>query len=204
MTDDLHSRLVAFLKITLPLAALALLSTLFLFSRRIDPDAAIPYAEVDIAERAREPRVTAPAWAGVTHDGAALTIAADEARPGGDAQGASAQGLRAVLDLKGGGTVRLTAQSGQIDAAGQELRMSGAVVITTTTGWRVTSDAMTAAMDRTRVASPGPVAATGPAGNLTAGSMLLSPASGPGDYAMDFNGGVRLIYLPPKATADGP
>lgn len=204
MTDDLHSRLVAFLKITLPLAALALLSTLFLFSGRIDPDAAIPYAEVDIAERAREPRVTAPAWAGITGDGAALTITADEARPGSTAQGATAQGLRAVLDMKGGGTAELTAEVGQIDLAGQELRMSGHVVVTTSTGWRVTSDALTAAMDRTRLASPGAVAATGPAGRLTAGSMLLSPASGAGHYAMAFNGGVRLVYHPPKATADGP
>jgi lipopolysaccharide export system protein LptC len=204
MTDDLHSRLVAFLKITLPLAALALLSTLFLFSRRIDPEAAIPYAEVDIAGRARAPRITAPAWAGVTDDGAALTVSADEARPGSDAQGATAQRMRAVLEMKGGGTAELTAQTGQIDALGRELRMAGDVVVATSTGWRVTTDALSAALDRTRVASPGAVAATGPAGSLTAGSMLLSPASRTGEYALAFYGGVRLIYLPPKTTADGP
>ena len=34
--DNLHSRMVFWLKILLPILALAILSTLFLFSRRID------------------------------------------------------------------------------------------------------------------------------------------------------------------------
>ena len=44
--DNVHSRVVFWLKIILPLLALAILSTLFLFSRRIDTDQALPYAEV--------------------------------------------------------------------------------------------------------------------------------------------------------------
>ena len=71
---DSHSRLVGWLKVALPLTALALLSTLFLVARKIDPEAALPYAEVDVAERIREPRMTAPTYAGVTEDGATLTI----------------------------------------------------------------------------------------------------------------------------------
>ena len=42
---DLHSRLVTWAKVALPLAALAILSTLFLLADRIDPTAAIPYAD---------------------------------------------------------------------------------------------------------------------------------------------------------------
>ena len=46
--------------------ALALLATLFLLADRIDPDDALPYAEVDVEDRAREPRMTAPTYAGIT------------------------------------------------------------------------------------------------------------------------------------------
>ena len=60
--DNLHSRLVAILKVALPLIALALLSTLFLFSRKIDPEDAIPYATVDVEDRLRD--ATALATAG--------------------------------------------------------------------------------------------------------------------------------------------
>ncbi|MGB4909398.1 MAG: hypothetical protein WBP15_12770, partial [Tabrizicola sp.] len=86
---DRHTRLVGWLKVALPLTALAILSTLFLVARRIDPEAALPYAEVDVEDLAREPRMTAPTYAGTTEDGAALTLSADEARP--EAEGAPAK-----------------------------------------------------------------------------------------------------------------
>ena len=57
---DGWSRLVAALKVLLPLAALAILSTLFLVSNRINPEDALPYADVDVEARLREPRITAP------------------------------------------------------------------------------------------------------------------------------------------------
>jgi lipopolysaccharide export system protein LptC len=70
--DNLHSRLVFWLKIALPLVALALLATLFLFGRPIRPEDAIPYASTDITDRAKDPRVTEPVFASMTSDGAAL------------------------------------------------------------------------------------------------------------------------------------
>ena len=100
---DRHSRVVGWLKVALPLAALAILSTLFLLSDRIDPEDALPYAEVDVEDLAREPRMTAPTYAGMTTDGAALTLTATEAqtvsrdRPsdgGGPAAGAGDAGRR--------------------------------------------------------------------------------------------------------------
>ena len=101
--DNLHSTVVAWLKVALPLLVLAILSTLFLVSRTIDPSDAIPFAEVDIQDRVREPRLTNPTWAGVTDDGAALTIAASEARPEQkDGTGASAAAIVADLQAPDG------------------------------------------------------------------------------------------------------
>nr|WP_232014486.1 hypothetical protein [Cereibacter sphaeroides] len=106
--DNLHSRLVSWLKVVLPLAALAILSTLFLVARTINPDDAIPYADVDVADRVREPRITAPTWAGITSDGAALSVEAAAARPGqapgeeGDpiCSGRAATGARRVARIR--------------------------------------------------------------------------------------------------------
>jgi lipopolysaccharide export system protein LptC len=57
---DGYSRLVAWLKIILPLIALGILATLFLVSRTIDPSQTIPYADVDVQDLARNQRVGAP------------------------------------------------------------------------------------------------------------------------------------------------
>ena len=198
LRDNFHSTVVAWLKVTLPLAALGILSTLFLVSRTVDPGAAIPGAEVDIADRVRAPRLTMPTWAGMTDDGAALTVSADDARPGRpDLEGASAQALRATLDTPDGGQVNVVARSGRMEPDGTRMTLAGNVVVTTSSGYRVTTDELVARMDRTGLSAPGDVAATGPLGTLDAGAMQIGQATGaPESYVIVFSRGVRLTYDP--------
>ena len=73
----MRSRLIAWLRVLLPLAALAILSTLFLLGRTPDPDDALPYAEVDAEDMVRDPRMTRPEFAGVSKSGAEVTVTAD-------------------------------------------------------------------------------------------------------------------------------
>ena len=75
-----YSRTVGILKVVLPLTALVLLSLVFLTARTIDPRLAITTAEIDVEDRARDPRLSGARFAGVTEDGAALTIVAETAR----------------------------------------------------------------------------------------------------------------------------
>lgn len=196
---DLHSRVVAWAKILLPLAALGLLSTLFLFSRVIDPEDAIPYANVDVADRIREPRMTAPTYSGVTSDGASLSVQAAEARPGSAGGAATATYLVARMETPDGALTDLTAASGALDTTAGLLSLSGDVRMTTSTGYVVESQAMTARLDRTGLTSPGDVRVTAPMGTITATGMSLEQSATPGDYVLVFNGRVRLIYTPELA-----
>ena len=196
--SNFHSTAVAWLKVALPLLALAILSTLFLVARTIDPSDAIPFAEVDIEDRIREPRLTQPTWAGVTDDGAALTIAAAEARPQqGDASGASAAALLIDLHSPDGGTAKLVAARGVLDNAKKLLIVDGGVSITTSTGYELATEAMTAALDRTSIISQTPVEGTAPTGQISAGMMEITQQSdAPGQYLLVFKNGVRLLYTP--------
>ncbi len=195
--DNFHSTAVAWLKVALPLLALAILSTLFLVSRTIDPSDAIPFAEVDIAERVREPRLTSPTWAGVTDDGAALTISADEARPDQNGAGANAAALIMDLQTPDGGSSKLVAAQGVIDNANKAFKVSGGVTITTSTGYELQTEAMTAAMDRTSLVSDTAVAGQGPVGTLTGGAMELRQADdGTDSYVLILKNGVKLLYKP--------
>lgn len=191
--DNIHSRLVAWLKVILPLAALALLSTLFLVSRGIAPEDALPYSEVDVEELAREPRLTAPRYAGVTQDGAALSVTAEVARPdmGG---GASATALTARLETPDGVTTDIAASDGQLDTAAGLLTLTGDVRIAASSGYAITTGELTAALDRTLLTAPGTVAATAPMGRIDAGAMQLTSQGD--DYVLVFNGGVKLVYEP--------
>lgn len=194
---DTHTRVVGWLKVVLPLAALAILSTLFLVARRIDPEAALPYAEVDVRGLAREPRMRAPTYAGTTSDGAALTLRADEARPAAETTEAAATELLLELATPDGARTELAAAKAQMDRGAQQVVLSGGVTVTTSSGYRLETEEILARLDRTGLESRTPVTATGPAGEIRAEGMVLrQDIQTPGAYVLVFNGGVRLVYRP--------
>jgi lipopolysaccharide export system protein LptC len=163
----------------------------------IDPDAAIPYADVDVDAYARDPRLTAPTYAGTTQDGAMLTLTADEARPAG--QGATASGVRLTLRPEGGGETQVSAAAAALSAT--HLDLTGGVTITTPTGLSVRTDALRTALDRTEMTA-GPVMATGPLGSMSAQAMRLDRRDGA--EVLDFTGGVSVVYQPPLSGAAVP
>jgi lipopolysaccharide export system protein LptC len=194
---DRHTRVVGWLKVALPLAALAILSTLFLVARRIDPEAALPYAEVDVEDLAREPRMTAPTYAGTTKDGAALTLSAAEARPESASGPATAAAMRLDLTTPDGGLTSLLAITAVLDEKARQVLLSGGVTIATSTGYRLETAEVAANLDRSGLESRSAVRATGPAGEIRADGMSLRQDNQtPGAYVLVFKGAVRLVYQP--------
>lgn len=194
---DAHTRVVGWLKVALPLAALAILSTLFMVADQIDPEDALPYAEVDVEDLAREPRMTAPTYAGTTSDGAALTLSAAEARPAAQGVAASADAMRLELITPDGGETELVAATAILDETARQMLLSGGVTVTTSTGYRLETAEVAAKLDRSGLESRTPVTATGPAGTIRADGMVLGQDNQtPGAYVLVFKGAVRLVYQP--------
>jgi lipopolysaccharide export system protein LptC len=195
--ENRYSTLVAWIKVALPLIALALLSTLFLFSRTPDPDAAIPFADVDIIERAREQRLSNPRFAGTLEDGREILLIADAAMPvQGVPDQLTADNIEARIVLSDVDFMLLDARHSLIDLGASLATLTQDVHLTSSTGYRLDSNMMTVALNRLDVYSPGPVSVTGPAVTLTAGTMRLT---GPdGAQVLRFTGGVRVLYDPPS------
>lgn len=192
-----HSRIVAWLKVGLPLAALGILSTLFLASRSIDPSDAIPYARVDIEDRIREPRMTLPSFSGVTADGASVTLNAVEARPdAGDGAGAIATGVTVAVTTPKGETTRINATTARFGATADTLDLTGGVQISTAAGMMLRTDTLTVATNRITITSGGTVNASGPLGQISAGKMMLIQDGQNGEYVLMFENGVKLVYQP--------
>ncbi|MDH3263670.1 MAG: hypothetical protein OEM24_06705 [Paracoccaceae bacterium] len=195
-----YSRFVAWAKVLLPLGALSLLATLFLIARQIDPDAAIPFADVDVEQFAREARIGAPEFSGVTEDGTVVSLAAAVARPDPDVPGRmTAERLSAEFEVPDGSRVTAVSGQGAVDSPAQRIELLGGVDVTTSTGYRVQSDGLWAALDKTSLTSLGPVEAEGPPGRISAEAMeMTQDPENPGAYVLVFKGGVRLVYEPGK------
>lgn len=195
--DSLHSRVVAWLKIVLPLAALALLSTLFLLSRNVTPAQDIPFSSIDLEERARGQQVTAPSFAGASARGDLIALTAATARPVEGARGRlEVADLDATIDLVGGARITLGAASGSLDDPGDMVLLQGGVEITSSTGYRITAQDLRTGLRTVRAETDRPVQAEGPPGRFSAGAMRLDADPEGKSAHLVFTNGVKLVYTP--------
>ncbi|MFT7592832.1 MAG: lipopolysaccharide export system protein LptC [Paracoccaceae bacterium] len=195
---DLYSRMVALLKVLLPLAALAILSTVFLLSRSVDPTATIPFAEQDMADRMRDQQVTAPFFSGTTSGGDEIMVTASIARPGGPNAPAEATDLSAQITMVDGMRITLRSDTGTVAVDKDLATFDGHVIITTTTGYVVLTDRLNSALSGITANTPGQIEGTGPLGEFTAGNMQIDTKTEGGPVHMLFKNGVKLIYDPKK------
>ena len=198
--DKAHSRLVSLLKVGLPLTALALLSTVFLLARTLDPEDALPWATVDIEELLRDPRLTAPQYAGVTEEGDEILFTAARAWPGA-ATGAHAAEPVLRLISPAGEETRAVAETARIEPTAGELTLQTAVQLTTAGGYLMTTEKLDLKLDRSALTAPGEIRAEAPGTQLEAGSMQLTRTGAMGGEVVVFKGGVRLLYQPQSASS---
>ncbi|KPQ06275.1 MAG: lipopolysaccharide export system permease component LptC [Rhodobacteraceae bacterium HLUCCA12] len=197
-SGERYSRVIGWLKLVLPLSALALLSMVFLLASPVDPRRAIETAEIDVEDRARDPRVSGARFAGVTDDGAALRIEAETARTDPDAMlRFDVSGLSLHLDGPQGESVLAQADAGAIDRGQGVFSMDGGVQVTASPGYSLSTRRISGMLDITRIEVEGPLSGTAPVGEIHAGHLLISAKEG-GDegYSLVFGDGVRLIYQP--------
>lgn len=205
-----YSRFVSWMKVLLPLIALGVLSTIFLVARGLDATDNIPFADVDVDELVREQRITAPAYAGMTGDGTAITVEAERATPEpGNPGRALAEQLRAHLAARDGTSFYAEALRGTVDSAAGTFGLEGGIRLTGSDGLDVSAPALQGSLERSELTVSGPVVARAPFGELTAGGMTLrrndAESAGNDRFRLVFSDGVRMIYRPaPQAGAGTP
>ncbi|CUH79289.1 hypothetical protein [Tropicibacter naphthalenivorans] len=198
-----YSRFIAWLKILLPMAALALLSTMFLLSRGAKPGMDVPFADTLVGGETANQQISAPYYAGTTPRGDVLTMSARVARADGEGL-IFADDLSAHMRLNSGGDLQLDAAAATVRDVTQQTQLDGGVRIQSSTGYVVTTDSLLSGLDRIEVETLGPVQGSGPAGTLEAGKLRIVPTEDGTDVQMLFTEGVKLLYQPPRQEKAAP
>lgn len=193
--DNLYSVWVGWAKIILPLCALGLLSTLFLFARGQTEPTDIALAEVEAI--AREQRLSQPRFSGVTDEGAVISVSARHAQPD-DAQAdtVSIEDMLLRMDNPSGSFVEVTATQGELDGRARVARFLGLARLETSTGFQMETNGLIAALDTGIVKSDGLLEVHAPFGELTAGMVTFQVSSDSVAQQMLFTNGVKLVYTP--------
>ncbi|MFV0245217.1 MAG: LPS export ABC transporter periplasmic protein LptC [Qingshengfaniella sp.] len=196
--DNAYSRAVATAKLVLPLVALGVISTLFLFSRPAQQSSEMPFPDLTVLDLAREQRLGTPIFSGVTPAGTQITLLAESVRPDAQAEDlVHASALNAQLLTPDGLSYRINAETGEIDRTRLITTFRDNVTIDTSDGYHLNTQVLAVTSDLSRVESLADVRVTGPLGTLRAHRMRLTrnPETG-AEARLVFTGGVQLLYTP--------
>lgn len=179
----------------LPLVALALLSTMFLFARSVAPTSTIPFAEIELKERIEDQQITGPFLAGKTAGGHDIRVTADAARPDTENPNlARVSNLKADIAFEDAHSVELTAGAGEVNGRELTAELSEMVQIKSSNGYVIQSSALSLNMDAGTAISKAEVTGSGPAGRFRAGAMELTAGDENSQGQFLFTNGVELIY----------
>ena len=193
--DDGYSAIVAWLKTLLPIVALGLLSTIFLFSGKVDVTQSLPYAEHNIAEIIREQRITQPYFTGIASNGTEIALSAAYASPQGEnAHILEITDLSVVLRSTSDRMVQVTAGRGALDSARQTAQISTDVHIAALPDFWVTTEALDMNFNQGFISAKGGFQGVTALGAITAGEMHLQMTAD--DQQIVFLNDVRLVYSP--------
>lgn len=191
--DNFYSQLVGWAKIILPLCAIGLLSTLFLFARGTGAPDEVALARIEAI--AREQRLTAPEFSGLTDDGATVVISAKTAQPDPtrpDTVSIDDIGLR--MNTPEGIQIEVMAVRGEIDGRAQVARFLGLARVATSNGYEMETNGLIADLRSGVVMSDGLLEVRAPFGEISAGNVRFAVTSEALGQQMLFTNGVRLLY----------
>lgn len=192
-----YSKVITWLKVLLPLAALALLSTMFLFAQSVAPTSTIPFAQIELEDRINDQQITAPFLAGKTTSGYDIEVTADAAKPDPENPNLSlVSRLHANIALNDLQSVELSSGAGRIDGKALTADFYDGVRVTSSHGYEIQSSALTLNLDQGTATSETEVTGIGPVGRFRAGSMELTAKSDTSDGRFLFTNGVQLLYTP--------
>jgi lipopolysaccharide export system protein LptC len=195
--ENFYSHLVAWLKIILPLAALAILSTVVFFARENDGQREIPFLTDGGPDTPGE-RLAAPEFLGLTSDGSEVILRAKEVVPTpNDPNTLVADEITGRIETPSGRIIQAAAPKGQIDVAGNTAFFEGVVSVDTSDGFHVLTKDLMTRLNETYAQTDGAVRGEAPFGTLEAGGLLLSSENSEGNLLV-FNDGVKLVYEPRK------
>ncbi len=187
----MSSGVVRFLKLALPLAALALIVAVFVAPR---DDLSLDFADFDFDFRDGL-RLEQPRFSGADAAGRPFRVTAEWALPDApDPERIELGPVDGEMLADDDRRIRLRADGGVIEPKARRLTLAGEVTVETEDGWTLSAPSARADLRDETVVAEGPVTGSGPSGALEAGAMRAAREDGR-DY-IRFDGGVRLRIDP--------
>jgi lipopolysaccharide export system protein LptC len=196
--DDSYSFFIAWVKTLLPIVALGMLSTIFLFSGKVDVTQSLPYAELNVEDIIREQRITKPYFTGISEGGIEFALSAAYATPNASQPSIlNVSKLRMEFKTPQGNTTEITAGLGEMNTETKNAKISRGVNLASKLNFWITTETLDIDFNDSYASTNGPFKGVFSLGSIESGNMVLKMIAG--DQQIIFTNGVRMLYNP-KAT----
>jgi len=202
---DGYTRFVTVTKVVLPLIAIALLGTVFLFTNDDSLEGGLTFSKADLDTLESGMQVVKPRTFGSTPNGDLYNFVADTLLPDSITPSlVEAQNLSGEIQYQTGGTVLLSADKAEFMLEGNQIHLSGGMLAVMSDGSRVTGEGLLAELDTGKLTSNGAVSATSPLGNIQAGNFRVELVGVDDDekQMIWFENGVMLSFKPESWTKE--
>lgn len=193
-----HSRLVAVLKIGLPLLAAVIVAgglAVTWLARYLPDNVSIRSTSIDDGRIVMED----PRMSGFDKNDRPYSMIARRAFQSLDGGGIDLEAVRANVAAGAGSTADIAAAKGHYDAGAQTLKLTGGVKVDTSDGMSVLLDAADIDLAGGNMTSPGPVHIATQNQTIEAGSLRVQD----GGKVLSFGRKVRMTLLPSSGASSG-
>lgn len=192
-----YSRTVQWMKILLPVGAIALVLLIFLVGR--DRFEGTPAQEqMNAIALGAGLKLENPRYAGITSDGDPFVVTAASALPDGAMPDRiELERPKAEMRLSNGITLNLASTTGEMFRLQERLNLDGDVVLVTSDGYRAEAPRVELDMANRVAVLPDPVVATGPDGGIQADQLRIEQNGPDGkNITALFTGNVKVTFTP--------
>lgn len=195
-----YTRAVRATKLVLPVVALGLLALLVLLARQAPEGEPLRFVSGELGELAENQQLGRPRHAAMTDDGGELTITADQFVPDPARDRVTlGREMAATLAMPDGAVYDITSLSGELDEPAMLSTLRDDVVIVSSEGLVMRTDALRMRTDRSYLETLAPVRIDSDTGYLEADRMEVFTTPGAERQTrIVFTGAVRLLYTPER------
>ncbi len=202
---DGYTRFVRITKVVLPLIAIGLLGTVFLFTNDDSLEGGFTFSKADLDTLESGMRIVKPRLFGSNPNGDLYNFVADTLLPDSLTPSlVEARKISGEIQYQTGGTLQLSAGKAEFMLEGNQIRLSDGMLVVLPDGTRVTGEGLLAELDTGKLTSNGAVSVTSPLGKIQAGNFRVERVEVDGEekQMIWFENGVMLSFKPESWTEE--
>ena len=195
--DRIYFRVINFLKIALPVIGVGLIIAMFILSRDQVSKAVLPFDKNKFEHELAKQQINQLYYSGQTDAGDELALSAQAAAESLEGQDKlEMKSVSATVKTKYGLEINATALFGEYLYSEKLLKMSGSVLISSSTGYQLSTPALLVSTDGTYIRGVGPVEGFSPMGKIQAGKIEIKRENANAPMQLWFSEKVMIDYEP--------